>query len=157
MNDTAKTSPLITVEDVAKGKEYPSARTALFAAQAPADKIVEDLLGNELMQAVVKAAADKVSDAAFDAVSSAIWDGALERNMQTMAYQMVDSVVAAILSGNEMYARQYALDKYDQQGVRKAVAEMIGDEVAKMRIAELEAEVERLQKHNQWLREVRYD
>jgi len=157
MNDTAKTSPLITVEDVAKGKEYPSCGTAYFAAQRHADKIVEDLLGNELMQAVVKAAADKVSDAAFDAVSSAIWDGALERNMQTMAYQMVDSVVAAILSGNEMYARQYALDKYDQQGVRKAVAEMIGDEVAKMRIAELEAEVERLQKDNQWLREVRYD
>jgi len=39
MNDTAKTSPLITVEDVAKGKEYPSCGTAYFAAQRHADKI----------------------------------------------------------------------------------------------------------------------
>lgn len=142
---------MITEEDMTKsaggvlGPEY-------WAARREAEALVAQVLPQELLNEISSRVAKEVSEAVFESISSYLWDGCLEHNMQLKAHHMVGDVISAILSGNKALARTVAIERFDQFGVRKAIAELIPDEVAKARIADLEKEVARLNDQLRWLR-----
>jgi hypothetical protein len=66
---------------------------------------------------------------------------------------MVDDTVRALLGGNEWALKRYALGaRHDHGAIRAAVAKHIPAELQDARIADLEAEVDRLRKDLEWWR-----
>ena len=151
MRETGMAEPIITKGDIEKcgdgvlGPEY-------WASERAADELVRMVLPQEALDAIAKEAAKAVSEAVFGRISEFLWDGVLEHNMQLKAYQMVGDVIEAIISGNKALAQRYALDRFDQFGVRKAIAELIPDEVAQKRISDLEEEIVMLREQLKWSR-----
>lgn len=75
-----------------------------------------------------------------------LWSDA-EMNLQGKSWRMVDEIVRGILSGEKWLIERYALgDRYDCDKIREAVARHIPREIMQARIADLEAENERLRK-----------
>lgn len=143
--------PVITEADIEKsspdglGPEY-------FAAGRVAERLVADVLSQETLDRLAKDVAKKVSDEVFNQISAFLWDGGIEHNMQLSATHMVKDVLEAVVSGNKVLASRIALQKYDQHGVRAAIAKLIPDEVLQARIADLEKEVEQLRGSLRWAR-----
>jgi hypothetical protein len=69
-----------------------------------------------------------------------------EMNLHGEVYRMVDACVAALLSGEKWAIERYVLGAYRQEEIRAAIARHIPQELQDTRIADLEAEVERLKR-----------
>lgn len=66
----------------------------------------------------------------------------------------VDDTVKALLSGKKWALERYCLgSRYDQDEVRRAIAAHIPKEIQDARIADLEAEVEKLNREIGYLRD----
>lgn len=135
----------LTPEDFAASEKYNGDIAPwYFASNRIAKALCAEAITEETMKALAENVAKEVSGAIFDAVSDFLWSGSFEDNMGLMADQLVDDVLEAVVSGNEVLARRIALKKYDQHGVRAAIARLIPDEVLQARIADLEREVAEL-------------
>lgn len=76
-----------------------------------------------------------------------------ESNLHMAVARMVKGTVEALLTGEEWALRRYPLAaEYDADKIRKAIAEHVGDEVARLRIEALEKEIEDLKQRLEWSR-----
>lgn len=80
-----------------------------------------------------------------------------ESNLHGWMYRQVDDCVKALLTGQKWALDRYALaERYDSgQTIRAAVAQHIPKELQDARIADLEAENEKLRKDVEWYRNLR--
>jgi hypothetical protein len=139
---------IFTDEDFAEAQQYPTTLgPEYFATRRFMERFMAGWEDEHL-----KPLATKIADAAAEAIHEKVWDdfrdyllSDTEVNAQGAIRKMVHETVLALLSG-----KQWALDRfpltqgYDPHEIRKAVAGHIGDQVAAARIADLEAEIARL-------------
>ncbi len=144
-----------TEENIADGEANPTLGPAYFAAR--------DFVGRVMVnfeEEHIKPLADAVTKAVTDQITEKVWDafrdGLLtdtEYNAQGHIWHLVDDTVKALLSGESWAIQRYPLaSRYDADKVREAVARHIPDELAKARIADLEAEIASLKQSLEWAR-----
>jgi len=137
-----------TEDDIAQAEQYPNLGAEYFAARRFMERFTKGWEDDHL-----KPLADTVAKEVCDRIKEKVWDDFrdyllidTEYNAQGVIREMVHGSVQALLSGEKWAMERYPLaNDYTAQGVRKAIAEHIGDEIAQRRIAELEAEVKRLE------------
>lgn len=138
----------LNVEDAA---QYETLGPVYFAARRVVEAAMHDFTNDHLKE-IAKTTTDAIYEKVQTAVEDHLWSDA-ELNLQGKMWRMVDQIVQGILSGEKWIADRYALGtRYDCGAARKAIAAHFEDAIAKARIADLEAEVERLKKDNEWLR-----
>ncbi len=127
---------IFTPEDMQETEKHNSLGPHYFAAQRIVDQAMAGFVAAHF-DGIIKTAVDSLLEAAiFDDAGS---------NIQGKIWRMVDEVVRGILSGERWPMERWALGtRYECQKVREAVAAYIPDEIARARIADLEAEVKRL-------------
>lgn len=138
----------LNIEDAAR---YDTLGPAYFASRRVVEAAMRDFT-NEHLKDIAKVATDSIYEKVQSAVEDHLWSDA-EMNLQGKMWRMVDQVVQGILSGERWVVERYALgSRYDCEKARKAIAAHFEDEIAKARIADLEAEVERLKQDNERMR-----
>lgn len=139
---------IFTAEDIAGAEAHPPLGPEYFAARRFMERFVAGWQDEHL-----KPLADEITKEVTDRIRERVWDDFrdyllqdTEVNAQGAIRHMVQSTVEALLSGEKWAMERYPLaNNYSAQKVRAAIAEHIGDEIAARRIAELEAEVKRLE------------
>jgi RNA 3'-terminal phosphate cyclase len=142
------TDECFTAEDLASAESYPTLGPAYFAADRAAKRFMAAWTEEHLApmaEAIVKEVASKIADKVRDDFKDFLL-GDTESNLRTAIRRMVDGTVNALLGGEAWALWAYPLASgYEAASIRAKIAEHIGDEVARRRISELEAEVARLQ------------
>lgn len=142
----------ITDKNMSDGDEHPTLGPHYFASRDFAEKVMRHVEA-EHFEPALKKFADAFYGEILDRVSTWLVSDA-ESNLQSSIWRMIDEVVDGILSGKPWVMQRYALGtKYNCEAARKAIAEHIPRELQDARIADLEAEVERLREDNKWLRQ----
>jgi len=146
------TDKILTDDDWAQSESYNTLGPAYFAARRVCDEATKSFT-DEMMEPLVKDAADAFTEKLWDHIRDYLWDDTRE-NLQSKMWHMVDDIVKAILGGNEWAIKRYVLgERYDCENVRKQLAALIPEQLQSKTIKDLQAEVERLRKDNEWLRE----
>ena len=100
------------------------------------------------------------SDKVYDALEGKVRDYLLsdvESNIQLDVWRQLDACVEALLGKQTWIIEKYCLgERYNCDQIRAAVAAAMPKELQDARISDLEAEVDRLKKDNDWLRQNRY-
>ena len=132
-----------TPEDLADGESYPSLGPEYFAAR----RVCEGVMAKfepEHFKPLIEAFADQFRDKLWDDVRDYLI-GDTEQSLEGSVRQMVEGTIRALLTGEQWAMNRYPYCDYrDGEKIRKAIAEHSGDEIARRRIADLEAEVSRL-------------
>lgn len=131
-----------SLEDAAK---YNTLGPAYFEARAIVERHMEKF-EPEHFQPLIDTFTTQFRDALWDSVRDHLLSDT-ELNLQGSLYRMVDDCVAALLSGEEWALKRYALGRYRQEEIRKAIAKHIPTELQDARMADLEAEVKRLKEN----------
>lgn len=143
-----------TPEDIESGKECPTLGPAYFAGRRIAERSIENIkdeMFKPLLDEFCKQFCDKLWDAVRDNLLSDT-----ELNIQGHIYRHIDDCVRYLLSGEKWAIERYALGgRYDCEKVRAAIARHVPKELQDKRIAELEAELERVTKDRDWYRDRR--
>lgn len=113
-----------------------------FAARMIAERFTQHF-SDEMFRPLIDQFVDKFREKLWDDVSAWLLTDT-ESNLQSEIWRRVDSSVAAILSGNEQMIEHYALQKYDRDEVRGAIAKAIPKELQDLRVQDLEEENKRL-------------
>ena len=138
-------------EDFEQAEKHQGLGPAYFSARRMADAALADFT-NQHLRGLVKTSVDAFYEKLQEAVENSIISDA-ERNIQGHIWRTVDDTVKALLSGERWALERYCLgSRYDHDKVRKAIAEHIPDEIAKGRIADLEAEIASLKQSLEWAR-----
>lgn len=128
------------------GPEYKAARSFLdrFTASWQEEHL------KPLADSITKQVADQIKDKLWDDMREyLIYD--TESNVQGAICQMVNDTIKALLSGDKWAMERYPLAaRYDADKIRAAIAKHIPDELAKARIADLEAEISNLKQSLAW-------
>lgn len=134
----------ITGSDIEKSERgYEVLGPAYFAARRIAERVWHGA-DDQPFKDVAKKAAEQVRDELYSYVESHILSD-LEVNFQGALYRLVDDTVKALLTGQGWAMDRYPLSKrYDAGELRAVVAKHGGEPLLMMRIADLEADVERL-------------
>ena len=135
---------------LAEASKYPTLGPAYFEARA----IVEKQMAKfepEHFKTLIESFAKQFAEKLWDDVRNHLLSDT-ELNLQGEMYRMVDNCIEALLTGERWAIERYALRDYGQEKVRAAVAKHIPEELQDRRIADLEAEVERLKKDLQFYR-----
>lgn len=134
----------ITDADVERSEQgYEVVGPAYFAARRIAERVWQGS-DTEPFKDVAKKAAELVREELYDYIESHIQSD-LEVNFQGHLYRLVDDTVQALLTGTAWAMERYPLSKrYVATEVRAAVAKHGGEPLLMARIADLEAEVDRL-------------
>lgn len=141
-----------TDKDLTDGAEYPALGPAYFAARRVCEKHLEAFQA-EHMRPLIDAAAKEFTDKLWDSVRDHLWSDT-EANLQSRMWTMADSIVQALLSGEQWAVNKYLLgERYDCAKARATVAALVPKELQDARVADLEAEVERLNKDLRYYRE----
>lgn len=141
-----------TDKDLAEGAEHLSLGPAYFAARRVCEKHLEAFEA-EHMRPLIDAAAKEFTDKLWDSVRDHLWSDT-EYNLQGQMWRMTDNAVQALLSGEEWAVKKYLLgERYDCAKARATVAALVPKELQDARVADLEAEVERLNKELRYYRE----
>ncbi len=107
----------------------------------------------QLAEAIVKPAVDAIYEKALDAFQDWLLINA-EDNLQGAMRGMVEQTVNALLGGRKWANVKYLESPYeDGQKIRAALAKLHPDQIKDARIADLEAQVEKLRKDIEWYRE----
>lgn len=149
------TDPIFTDADIAEGLANPALGPEYFAARSFMERVLAGFREEH-----IKPLADEITKEVTDKIAEKVWqvfqDSLLsdtEYNAQMVIERMVNDTVKALLSGDKWAMRRYPLaSRYDAEAVRAAIAAHIPDELAKARIADLEAKVASLQKSLAWVR-----
>lgn len=141
-----------TEKDLAEGAESLTLGPAYFAARRVCRAHLEAFEA-EHMRPLIDAAAKQFTDTLWDSVRDYLWSDT-ESNLQGRMWRMTDQCVQALLSGEGWAINKYALgERYECDKVRAAVAKHVPEELQNARIADLEAEVERLNRDLRYYRE----
>lgn len=132
-----------TAEDLAEGAAYQSLGPEYFAAR----RVSQEFMA-KFKEEHFKPLVDEFTDQFRDKLWSDICDYLIadtENNIQSSVCRMVEGTIQALLTGEEWAMKRYPYCDYrDGEKIRKRIAEHSGDEIARRRIADLEAENKRL-------------
>lgn len=135
----------LTQEDIESGKDCPVLGPSYFAGRRVAERVMENLK-DEMFKPLLDEFSKKFCDVLWDAVRDSLLSDT-ELNIQGHIYRQVDDCVRYLLSGERWAIERYALgERYDCDQVRAAIARHVPKELQDKRIAELEAELERVTK-----------
>lgn len=145
---------MITDAHVAEAEKFQTLGPAYFCSREVVERAMAGVQTSDLRPLL---------DAFVKQFSDAVWSGMqdhllsdTEMNLQGAMYRQVDDIVKYMLSGEKWAVEKYALgDRYDCANVRAAIAKHLPDDIRNARISDLEAEVERLRKDNEFLRRMR--
>lgn len=133
----------ITPPDIEQSDHYKVLGPHYFSSRRFCEKLMEDF-DVEQLKPLVKAHVDGFSDKLWSLVQDALVSDT-ESNVQTHIRSTVDQIVKGILSGEKWVMDRYALgERYDCEKVRAAIARHIPRELQDARIADLEAELARV-------------
>lgn len=140
---TMPNAEFFSEEDLKSGEEFPSLGPAYFAAQKTVERFL-DGFDMKLFRPIIDELVKKVQeDLNSELLTWLLSD--TESNLHGTMWRHADSMVKHVLAGDEWAIKKYALgDRYDCEAVRAAVAKAVPAELQDARIADLEAEVERL-------------
>ena len=142
---------IFTAEDLAEGESYGSLGPEYFAARRTAEAVMAKFQ-DEHFKPLIDEFTDQFRDKLWGDVSDFLI-GDTEQNVASSIRQMVDGTVRALLTGEEWAMRHYPYCDYrDGEKIRKRIAEHSGDEIARLRIADLEKELARLKSVLEWQR-----
>jgi len=140
---TMPNAEFFSEEDIKEAAELPTLGPAYFASRKTVEKFME---GFDV--AMFKPLIDELVSKIQDDLNTTLHDWLLsdtESNLHSTMWRHADSMVKHILAGDEWAITKYVLgDRYDCEAVRAAVAKAVPVELQDARIADLEAEVERL-------------
>ena len=97
----------------------------------------------EHFKPIIKKLTDAVGEALWDMVRDSLIDDT-SRNVAGHIQDRIESSIEALLGGKEWAIKKYALEGYDRDKIREAVAKAIPKELQDLRIVDLEKEVARL-------------
>ena len=146
---------IFTDADIARGSSHPALGPEYFAAKSFMDRFAagwqEEHL-KPLAESITKEVTDRIRDKLWDDMRDYLISDT-EINAQGAIYSMVNDTVKALLSGEKWALERYPLAKrFEAEKIRAAIAKHIPDEIAKARIADLEAKIEGLEKSLEWAR-----
>ncbi len=134
---------MFTEQELQEGQKYQALGPHYFSSRRIVEGAMQSLSDRD-MQEVIKTFVDDAYRKLQQAVEDSLWSDA-EVNLQNQMWRTVDEIVKGILSGERWAMERYALGpKYECDKIRKAVAKHIPDELAAARIADLEAELARV-------------
>lgn len=114
-----------------------------FAAREVAEKFMEKFEADQFKPFI-----KKVADELYSQMQTSLERyllGDVESNIQGTIWRQIDDSVKAILSGEKWAINKYLLaERYGCDKIRAAVAKVVPKELQDARVADLEAEVERL-------------
>lgn len=114
-----------------------------FAAREVAEKFMERFEGDHF-KPVIKKIADELYSQMQESLENYLLSD-VESNIQGTIWRQIDDSVKAILSGEKWAINKYLLaERYECDKIRAAVAKVVPKELQDARVADLEAEVERL-------------
>lgn len=146
---------IFTDEDIEFGESTPVLGPEYSAARRFMEGFAESFREEHLQpftDEITKAIADKVREKVWDDFNNYLLMDT-EYNAQNAIRCMVTDTVKALLSGEPWAMQRYPLAaRYDAEKVRAAIASHIPDEIAKARIADLEAEISSLRQSLEWAR-----
>lgn len=155
MREIEMNKGIFTEEDIAFGAEHPTLGPNYSAAQRFMESVMRDFEDNHikpLSDAVTKVVTDQITEKVWEVFQDSLLVDA-EYNLQNAIRNMVDGTVKALLSGEKWAMQRYPLaSKYEAEKVRAAIAAHIQDDLAKARIADLEADVANLRESLEWAR-----
>jgi hypothetical protein len=145
--------PVFIDEDIAKGSgEYLTLGPGYFSARRFAEKVMADFQA-EFFEPLLKDFETRFTIRLWEAVTGSLINDT-ESNIQNHIWRTVDTIVLGLLSGETWIMRKYVLgEKYDCEKVRATVARHVPAELQDKRIAELEEEIQRLQKQLDYFRQ----
>ena len=111
-------------------------------AHAFSEKLMKDFEA-EHFKPIIKKLTDAVGEALWDMVRDSLIDDT-SRNVAGHIQDRIESSIEALLGGKEWAIKKYALEGYDRDKIREAVAKAIPKELQDLRIVDLEKEVARL-------------
>ena len=149
------TEAIFTEADIASGFNHPALGPEYFAARSFMGRFAAGWQEEHL-----KPLADSITKEVTDRIREKLWDDMrdylisdTEINAQGAICSMVNDTVKALLSGEKWALERYPLaQRFEAEKIRAAIANHIPDEIAKARIADLEAKIEALEKTLDWLR-----
>lgn len=134
---------MFTEDDLVKGAENEALGPEYFAANRVAAEVMAKFK-EERFKPLIDEFADQFRDKLWDDVRDYLI-GDTEMNVQSSIRQMAEGTIRALLTGEEWAMKRYPFCNYnDGEKIRKRIAEHVGDEIARHRIADLEKEVKRL-------------
>lgn len=127
---------------IAKAEGYENLGPNYFAGQAIAEKFMAQFK-TEHFTPLIETARDEFYSKLLESLEYYLLSNA-ESNIQGEIWRRIDRSVLALMSGEAWAIERYAMQKYDGEAVRAAVAKHVPKEIQDARIADLEKEVERL-------------
>lgn len=119
-----------------------------FAARAEAERFMASFQAEHFAPMIKKMAEEFHTKMQEDLEDHLLSD--VECNLHTKMWHQIDESVKALLSGEKWALTKYALGaRYECDKIREAIARHIPAELQDARIADLEAEIERLRKDNE--------
>lgn len=135
--------------------EFAESHKALGPAYEFAHRVCErqmEAFQDEHMKPLIDEAVKQFQEGLWDAVESHLWSDT-EMNLQGKMWRAVDGIVEGILGGRPWVLNRFVLgESYNCEEIRKTLAGYVPRELQDARIADLEAEVERLREQLSWER-----
>lgn len=133
----------ITQEHIEKAEGNERLGPGYFASRDVAERFMADFEA-EHFKPLIEKFSKEFSDHMWEEINSYLLSDT-ERNLQLAMWRHADDMVKYVLSGEEWAMKKFALgERYNCAKVREAVAKHVPQELQDQRIADLEAEVERL-------------
>ncbi|UPT53158.1 hypothetical protein [Synechococcus phage Ssp-JY42] len=130
--------------DLAEAKEYPTLGPAYFAARKVAQEFMAPFEA-EHFKPLVEKFCGELQDELWSKLEAHLLSDT-ESNLHSSLWRMVDGTINALLTGQPWALARYviAAERYgDAPKVRAAIVEHCREQIAEMRIAELEAELKK--------------
>lgn len=144
-----------SAEVTKQANEMPALGGEYFEAREVAERFMAHWAeehAEQFAEAIIKPVLDQVQDKVWDAFREFLMSDT-EQNIQTEMRRMVESTVGALIGGDKWANVKYLQSPYgDGQKVRATLAKLHSDDIKDGRIADLEAEVERLKKDLEFYR-----
>ena len=144
-------------DDVTSSAEsHPVLGAEYFEARAIAERYLakfQEEHSKQLFDAIIKPVLDAVQESVWDSFRDHLLSDT-ECNVHGEMRSMVERTVIALLSGEKWASAKYIETQYsDGKKVREALAKLHSDTIKDGRIADLEAQVEDLEKRLRWYTE----
>lgn len=142
---------MFEADDIEKGADHPTLGPAYFAARKTAERFMADFAA-EHFKPLVEEFTKEFRDRLWTNIDDWLLSDT-ENNLQSHMWRHADNMVKYVLAGDDWAMKKFALgERYDCERIRKAVAKHIPKELQDARIADLEAEVEKLKKDVEFYR-----